>query len=403
MHSQLNATRSLIIAVCLMLLSGCSSIGIKQTVDGAEPLDKAIVEIPEAELLDVWIELFEPGELPTGKDESMGLSLEIRDAESRYIPQHLRNTLEDTGYWGAVRVVPQGTEGGEITVRGKILKSDGLRLSLNITALDATGKQWFNRSYASEISYLAYQRNQQSRKEVFQPLYNRIANDLAKYRRSVDAEEIITIRQVAELRFAADLAPDAFSGYLKQDYRDRYIVAQLPSKNDPMLRRVMAIRERDFLLIDTLNGHFDNFYRDMQQPYDDWRRSRSEEAHALEEIRHEANMRKLLGAAAIIGAIAIEASGRGNGNTSSVLRDVMLVGGAIAVKSGFDKASETEIHSAAIEELDASFSAEAGPMVVDIEGETHELTGSAEQQYTKWRALLKQIYSSETGLVGVVN
>ena len=66
MHSQLNGTRSLIIAVCLMLLSGCSSIGIKQTVDGAEPLDKAVVEIPEAELLDVWIELFEPGELPTG-------------------------------------------------------------------------------------------------------------------------------------------------------------------------------------------------------------------------------------------------------------------------------------------------------------------------------------------------
>jgi hypothetical protein len=76
----------------------------------------------------------------------------------------------------------------------------------------------------------------------------------------------------------------------------------------------------------------------------------------------------------------------------------MLVGGAYAVKSGFDKASETAIHKAAIEELDDSFSSEARPMVVDVEGETHQLTGSAEVQYTKWRDLLKRIYSSETGL-----
>ena len=102
--------------------------------------------------------------------------------------------------------------------------------------------------------------------------------------------------------------------------------------------------------------------------------------------------------AAIIGAVALEASGNADGYTSAVLRDAMLVGGAYAVKSGFDKASETAIHKAAIEELDDSFSSEARPMVVDVEGETHQLTGSAEVQYTKWRDLLKRIYSSETGL-----
>ena len=36
-------------------------------------------------------------------------------------------------------------------------------------------------------------------------------------------------------------------------------------------------------------------------------------------------------------------------------------------------------------------------LVVEVEGETHELTGSAEVQYAKWRALLKRIYLSETG------
>ena len=402
MSLQLKSLAGLLI-MSLLVLSGCSTVGIKQSVDGSVPLDKAVAQIPDDQLLDVWIELFEPGELPTDKDDAMGLTMDIRDAEARYIPQHLRNTMETTGYWGAVRVVPQDTEGAEVLVRGRILKSDGLRLSLHIDALDATGRQWFERAYSSEISYLAYQNSRRARREAFQPLYNRIANDLAEYRSRLEADDNRAIRQTAELRFAADLAPDAFGGHLEEKSRQRYDISRLPAANDPMLQRVQAIRDRDFLLIDTLNGHFDNFYRDMQQPYDDWRRTRSEEAHALEEIRREANMRKLLGFAAIVGAVALEASGNNRNYGSSVLRDAMLVGVAYAVKSGFDKASETEIHSAAIEELDDSFSAEARPMVVDVEGETHELTGSAEVQYTKWRALLKRIYSSETGLPGTAN
>lgn len=397
MPIQLKSLAGLLL-IALLTASGCSTVGIKQSVDGIEPLDKAVTEIPDDQLLDVWIELFEPGELPDDPDDAMGLTMDIRDAEARYTAQHLRNTMETTGYWGAVRVVPRGTEGAEVLVRGRILESDGLRLSLNIVALDATGKQWFDRSYSSEISHLAYQGSRRAKREAFQPIYNRIANDLAEYRRRLEPDENRTIRQIAELRFAADFAPDAFNGYLDRNSRQRYEISRLPAADDPMMQRVQAIRDRDFLMIDTLNGHFDNFYRDMQQPYEDWRRTRSEEAHRLESIRREANMRKLLGFAAIVGAVAIEASGNGNSGSAAILRDAMLVGGAYAVKSGFDKASETEIHKAAIEELDDSFSSEARPMVVDVEGETHQLTGSAEVQYTKWRDLLKRIYSSETGL-----
>lgn len=397
MPIQLKSLAGLLL-IALLTASGCSTVGIKQSVDGIEPLDKAVTEIPDDQLLDVWIELFEPGELPDDPDDAMGLTMDIRDAEARYTAQHLRNTMETTGYWGAVRVVPRGTEGAEVLVRGTILESDGLRLSLHIVALDATGKQWFDRSYSSEISYLAYQGSRRAKREAFQPIYNRIANDLAEYRRRLEPDENRTIRQIAELRFAADFAPDAFSSYLDRNSRQRYEISRLPAAGDPMMQRVQAIRDRDFLMIDTLNGHFDNFYRDMQQPYEDWRRTRSEEAHRLESIRREANMRKLLGFAAIVGAVAIEASGNGNSGSAAILRDAMLVGGAYAVKSGFDKASETAIHKAAIEELDDSFSSEARPMVVDVEGETHQLTGSAEVQYTKWRDLLKRIYSSETGL-----
>jgi hypothetical protein len=37
-------------------------------------------------------------------------------------------------------------------------------------------------------------------------------------------------------------------------------------------------------------------------------------------------------------------------------------------------------------------------MVVDVDGRTLQLKGSAEEQYAEWRQLLKQLYENETGL-----
>jgi len=390
--------------VLLILMTGCSTIGSHRSVDNNVQIEKPVGEISENQLLDVWIELFDPGELLVDKDDSQGLSVDIRKAEARYMPVLLRDTMEKTGYWGAVRVVPKGTQGGEVLVQGVIRVSDGERLELKITALDASGREWFSNTYDAKVSLQAYQAAEHAGSEVFQALFNAIANDLAIYRATLEPGDILTIRRIAGLRFSADLAPDVFSVYLQRDANDHYSIVRLPAESDPMVRRVNAIRERDFLLIDTLNGHFDNFYRAMQEPYAQWRKTRLEELESLRAIEREARNRKLIGAAAIIGAIAIEVLG-GNSTRASTgtLRNVMVVGGAYALKTGFDKDSETTIHRDAIKELGDSFSAEAKPLVVDVEGQTHELTGSAEVQYAKWRALLKQIYATETGLPGTVN
>jgi hypothetical protein len=390
----------LLLMIAFTLLGGCSALGPTHDVKGPVPLNKAGTEVPENQLLDVWIELFDPGELPEDEDDAMGLSMDIRDAEARYIPEQLRTTMESTGHWGAVRVVPQQTTGAELLVKGTIIASDGEELALRIRAFDASGREWFDRAYEEELIEGVYKargliRNPPSQ-DVFQSLYNTIANDLAEFRRTLTAGEIETIRQVAELRFAADLSPESFADDLQVDKNGHYTVVHLPAADDPMYQRVLAIRDRDFLLIDTLNGHFDNFCREMDTPYNEWRKARSEEAAALRKVERDALQRKLIGVAAILGAIALEATNNGN-YSSSVLRDSLVLGGAYAIKTGFDKDSETDIHRDAIIELDESFSTEARPLVVEVEGETHELTGSAEAQYAQWRALLRRIYVSETG------
>ena len=54
-------------------------------------------------------------------------------------------------------------------------------------------------------------------------------------------------------------------------------------------------------------------------------------------------------------------------------------------------------HREEIKELSESFVAEAAPMVVQVQGESMRLTGTAEAQYESWRKLLKEIHETETG------
>jgi len=390
----IKTVKLLMLITVLSMLSACAStVSSQRNGDPPVILSKVSEELPEAQLMDVWIELFDPGELPTKEKDALGLSKEIREAEARYIPIHLRGVIEKTGYWGAVRVVPYDTEGAEVLLRGLIVSSDGSELELKVSAEDASGRVWFKKTYKGEVEPGIYDVLPEHT-DGFQAVYRLIANDLAKFRNKLTDQERIAIRQYADVRFAADMAPDAFAGHLQVDDKGIYHLDHLPAENDPAFQRVQIVRERDFMLIDTLNGQFDNYYLEMGVPYTEWRKARSLEAESLREVKKKANTRKFLGAMAILGAIALEASGNSNGT----LRDVMVLGGAVAIKQGMDINAQSPIHQAAIEELGESFSSEAQPLVVEVDGEVHKLTGSAETQYQQWRALMREIYASETGL-----
>jgi hypothetical protein len=52
-----------------------------------------------------------------------------------------------------------------------------------------------------------------------------------------------------------------------------------------------------------------------------------------------------------------------------------------------------------LEELGESFSADVEPIVVEVEGETVELTGTAQAKYHQWRDVLGKLYADETGFL----
>jgi hypothetical protein len=65
--------------------------------------------------------------------------------------------------------------------------------------------------------------------------------------------------------------------------------------------------------------------------------------------------------------------------------------------SGWNVSKEAEMHSAAIEELSESFGNEMQPVTMEFEGQQYELTGTAEEQFKRWKQLLRKIYFAETG------
>ena len=377
----------------LLILCGCASLSNK-VADGVKPII-ATQELNSSELLDVAIVVFDSEELTDKEIREFGLSEEIRRAEERFIPIHLKYTMQRTGHWGAVRVVP-AENAAHVQVRGTIIRSDGEQLSLDIEAYDSRGVSWFENSYSEELGLVDFHGTSPGEKDPFQDLYNTIANDLVEHRSQLTPDAIREIQQISELRTAQDMASDAFAGHLSRNEEGRYSLIRLPVESDPMLKRVRAVQVRDDMLLDAINGYYEIYYNDLWQPYGDWRKLYNEELAALNEVKKQALTRQLFGLASIIGGVALST---GNNNlSSSNLPGVMVMGGAAAIYSGFQKQEETKIHRDVIEELSLSFSSEAEPLVVEVVGETVRLTGSAEEQYQKWRDMLQQIYASETGL-----
>lgn len=378
-----------------LLLAGCSGV----PTETVPPTTSVYAEerIPEELLLDVDIEVFDPG-TENSEEELLeeGTHPDIRKAEARYIPVHLKHTLQLTGQWGAVRVTPDRSKRAEVSLRGAIIESTGEKLVVEIEVSDATGASWFRKRYKAKIQQEAYGDVQKGYRDPYQDLYHAIGNDLVAYREQLQPVELRRIRTVARLRFAADLAPEAFSEYLSQDDDGLYQPERLPAEQDPMMRRVLRVRERDYMFADTLSEHYAQYYDDLWDPYLSWRRSYLEEANAKREIQGKARTRMLLGIAAILGAIGYELAA--GGNASSTATNVMVLGGAMAIKSGIDVGKEAQIHADAIQELGQSFGADAAPIVVDVEGRVVTLSGSADEQYREWRRLLRTIFVNETGL-----
>jgi hypothetical protein len=402
--------RALSILFCGALITALSGCVVRDT----KPLPKintvqAQQQIAQDELLDVAVRTFDAGIPEEIKDNPDALAKkriypEIRQAESRYMATTLRNTLEGSGQWGAVRVVPENVEFVDVLVNAKILESTGQHLALEVTVMDSTGRTWINKKrYETDADLGSYKTDASLKaRDPFQNVYSQIANDMVMFREKLAANDRRDIRRVTELRFAKDLAPEAMGGYLANDTKTGMMkVVRLPASGDPMSQRLDRIRERDDGVVDTVNGYYSNFSDQMAESYGNWRRTSYDEIEKEMRLRNQARTRTFLGAAAVLASVfvptqcsSVDTNCR---RIESAARTAGVIGGTASVLSGLKKYSDARVQAQALKELSESFQAEVAPQVVDVEGRTLRLTGSAEEQYREWRELLRQLYLEENG------
>lgn len=367
--------RPALATLLLALVAGsCLALGLAGEA-GEPPAAVGAVELRVGEapgdyaLLDVGVVILDPG-IPAdpASHSEQGIFPEIRRAEARYLPVLLRGALVDSGSWGAVRVLPEAMPSAELLVTGEILASDGMGLTLRIHAADATGRTWLDRVYrdeAREEDYPVAPGN-----DPFADLYRQVANDLLAAGERLDQRQLLQIRQVALLRFASELSPEAFSGYLSRDENGTFVPLRLPAEGDPMIARVERIRNQEFLFIDTVDEQYTALFEETAPTYGLWRQYLRESAIFRAQYQTRVQARD-----------------------SDARR-----GSFAAMQEVYDAYKWSRIHAQDLDDLAQGFDNEVAPTVIEVSGRVYRLNGALDAQYSEWRQILREIFALETGL-----
>ena len=375
--------------------TGC----VTQTVRVVDltPPEQIAEAIPEQLLIDVGVAVFDAN-IPEEFDDQVDANIhpDVRRAEGNYLAYYLKNVLQSTGNWGAVRVVPRATHAVDLTVQATIEHSDGESLVLRALATDVLGDVWLDSEYEALASKYAYETAYEQTIDPFQSVYRGIADDLVAHLKTLSPDHIRKIRAAAEMRFARDFVPDAFATYITPNASGGFDLRRLPAEEDDNLARVRRVREREYLFIDTLDEYYETFGANMFTPYQNWRRATYDEAIAYKRARQAARSRAIAGTAGVLGGIATQTTAESAVPYYGGM--VGIIGGATMLKAALDKRAQAQVSADMLQELGESAEAAITPSTMELENQVLHLQGSVEAQYAELRRILKMAYYRDLGL-----
>ncbi len=330
--------------------------------DWPAPVSRApLVNHSEPFPIEIGVVVFEPGQMAFDERDARHT---LRKVETRLATAYLRDVLTESNNWGPVRVLPETSEFAQLTVHGRFVHSDGRDLVLDIEVRDATGRVWMDERLRAMATFEDY--TQLAQRDPFRPLFVAVANRLQAQAKQLSQKEQRTLLEVAELRYAADLAPEAFDSYLVEN-QSRYALARLPADSDPMVARIARIRNQEALFIDTVDEQYLDLRATLGPTYNLWRRSSFEQAEYLEDYTARAADRDL-----------------------SAPR-----GSYAAMQQVYSTYRSVRIQEQDLFELASGFDNETAPTVMRSGEQVVRLSGSLNNQYQQWRDILAQIIQLE--------
>jgi hypothetical protein len=336
---------------------------------------------PEDIQLDVGIKVF-ANRLNASDYERFGewVFSEIRENEVHYLPYVLRNTLLEANEWGAVRVLPEDDPSVDLQISGTVLRSDGERLEIEVVAVDSSGRQWLQKTYADTTTLEDYPEatrytpgnrfDPNSFTDPFQDLYDQVANDLLAARQALDAGELVNVKRVSEMIYASDLSPQTFSHTLTETENGLLTVDSLLAADDPMLARVAEMRLRHNVFIDTVDEYYEALYEEMQPSYVIWRRYSHDQIAEDERVTDQ------------IAEYDID-------NFESERTYLSLM-------QRYDRFRWSKIYEQEFRELAAGFNKELAPAILKLSEQVNGVSGPMTEQYSQWRKILRGLFKLET-------
>lgn len=336
--------------------------------------------IAEEELLDVGIQVFDPGVAQHGYQFAgyEQVNPDVRRSEAAFVAVHLMQTLQETGRFGLVRMVPRDSLTVDLMVTGRIHRSSGVRLALEFEVTDATGRRWLRRGYVQHSDPQSYAMAFDTDIEPYQALYDQLADDLIRAQNHKKQKRLDEVRQIAELRFAAQLAPAVFGDYLKTTRKGRVELQRLPAVDDPMLARVRKIQTRDEFFLDLLTKRYEDFYATMDRAYDDYRATSYEVEMAMRYAKVQAYL--------------------ANGQSLFGPRGGIQRRGPWASRREQYFRRQAALQARYLDDMARSFAMVIEPLRLELDGEVIRFEGTIEDQYRQWQELLEEIFATETGL-----
>ena len=355
-------------------------------------MQRALTPAPEELLLDVGIGVFE---MPP----SNGGPVELRRAEGNYMAGLLKRALQagdlgstsaagapGLGHWGAVRVVSRPSAAIDLAVAVRVERADAEELALHVRATDARGVRWLDKRFSGAAAATSFDRGV----EPFATVYADIASSLANRLLALPEDERRSIREVAELRFIASLAPAAFAGYLGVDRSGALEVRRLPANEDPMLAQALRVRDREHLFIDTVDEYFTDFSAEVGTRYSNWRRVSFQGAVAQQRLLSEAQARELLGAIYVLDGIA--KGGKVDGNAAASRKALgSLVDGAGLLQTATRKRQAAQEEAETLQAQAAAAGFDMLPATLTLENRARDL----EQQVSDQYALIQEVFAED--------
>jgi hypothetical protein len=389
--------RHLIIWVTVLaVISGCATTTGGYAVGPRGESENKNSGIPKeitTSQLSILVPIFEPN-IPKNPDDykRKGIWPELRRAEANRFSVKLRDALTDTGAFGAVRVSPDDTATAHLYVHGKILQSNGEDIHFSVSVTDIAGKRLLKKTYKDRVSEYAFNDPRNKGVDVYEPIFTKVAEDVVKLTKKLKTKYITQLNGIEEMRFAESFSPDYFSGYISSRYKATKLIG-FPADNDPMLQRVRSLRVRDQMFIDNIQVDYDDFSQSMNADYSTWQKQAFYESKAAREAKSAANAQMFVGILAVAAGASAASNSNSRGGYDRGL--ALATAGVASIASGAQKSKDSQAHMESLSEIGRSLNIQLAPKVIEMEDRTIELTGTASEQYTSWRAYLREIYLSE--------